>query len=149
MRIHQLPFLAFFVLLLGGCAATGSRSPSAGPVLYPNASYNTMGESKARQEVAVCTASATGAGLAPEQQDNAVAHGAAKGAAVGGVTGAVGALVRGRSLEQAVERGAGGAVVGAAAGATAGAFKEKPNQTYRHYIQRCLRDKGLEVIGWN
>ncbi len=108
-----------------------------------------MGEGKAREEISSCTSNALAAGLTPEQQDNAVAHGAAKGAAVGGVIGSVGALVRGRGLETVVERGAQGAVVGGAAGATAGAFKEKPNQTYRHYIQRCLSDRGLDVIGWN
>jgi outer membrane lipoprotein SlyB len=38
---------------------------------------------------------------------------------------------------------------GTAKGATAGALRDKPNQTYRHFVQRCLRDKGLDVIGWN
>ena len=39
--------------------------------------------------------------------------------------------------------------LGALAGAVAGAFKDKPSSTYRHYVQRCLSDKGFDVIGWN
>jgi hypothetical protein len=31
----------------------------------------------------------------------------------------------------------------------AGAFHEKPSVTFRHYVQRCLKDKGYDVIGWN
>jgi hypothetical protein len=30
-----------------------------------------------------------------------------------------------------------------------GAFHEKPSSTYRHFVQRCLKDKGFDVIGWN
>lgn len=134
---------------LTACAATGSASPKAGPVLYPNAAFNTIGEARARDEVSHCTSKALSAGLTPEENDNAVARGAAKGAAVGGVMGAVGAAVHGRSLEGVLGTGAAGAAIGGAGGATAGAFHEKPNQTYRHFIQRCLHDKGLDVIGWN
>ncbi len=89
------------------------------------------------------------AGLTPEEKDNAVAHGAEKGAAVGGVAAAVGALVRGRGVDGVIERGAQGAAVGGSAGAVAGAFHDKPSSTYRHYVQRCLKDKGYDVIGWN
>lgn len=145
-------FYAFALLmsaLLAGCATTGSGSPSAKPVFYPNATLNRVGEAKAHDEAQACMARAQDAGLSPEEQTNAVAHGAAKGAAVGGVAGAVGALVRGRGVERVVERGAAGAAVGGSAGAVAGSFKEKPNHTYRHFVQRCLTDKGFDVIGWN
>lgn len=137
------------MLAVTGCATTGASSPSARPVFYPNATLNRVGQDKANQAADACMAQARTAGLSPEEKDNAVAHGAAKGAAVGGVVGAVGALVRGRGAERVVESGAGGAVVGGAAGATAGAFHEKPNSAYRHYVQRCLKDQGFDVIGWN
>ncbi|MFZ3127205.1 MAG: glycine zipper family protein [Rhodoferax sp.] len=137
-------------LLLTACAASsGPNSPNAGPVLYPNATYNSLGEARARDEVATCTGRASAAGLTPEEKDNAVAQGATKGAAVGGVAGAVSAAVRGRSLENVLGSGAAGAAIGGSAGATAGAFHNKPSQTYRHFVQRCLHDKGLDVIGWN
>ncbi len=132
-----------------GCATTGASSPSARPVFYPNTALNKVGAEQANREADTCMGQAKSAGLTPEEKDNAVAHGAAKGAAMGGVGGAVSALVNGRGLEKTVERGAAGAVVGGSVGAVAGAFHEKPSGTYRHYVQRCLKDKGFDVIGWN
>jgi outer membrane lipoprotein SlyB len=137
------------ILLLGGCATKGAGSPSAQPVFYPNATLNRVGEAKARDEAQACMARAADAGLTPEEQTNAVARGAGKGAAMGGVAGAVGALVRGRGVEGVVGSGAAGAAVGGSVGAVGGAFHEKPSQTYRRFVQRCLSDKGFDVIGWN
>lgn len=134
--------------LLTGCATTGPSSPSARPVFYPNATLNRVGDAQAQSDSDQCMNNAKSAGLTPEEKDNAVAHGAAKGAAVGGVAGAVSALVRGRP-DRAIENGAAGVAVGGSAGAVAGAFHEKPSGTFRHYAQRCLKDKGYDVIGWN
>ena len=132
--------------VLAGCAAPGGRGEH--PVLYPNAAYKAMGETAARQHLDQCVALARQSGLQPS--DNAAASGAVRGAAVAGVTGAVGSLVFGRgNLDDAVKRGAQGAVVGAAGGATAGAMSERPNSTYRQFVQRCASEKGLDVIGWN
>lgn len=94
-------------------------------------------------------AQAAAAGLTPEEKNNSVMRGAEKGAGIGGVAAAVGTLVRGQSIERVVENGAAGAVVGGATGATAGAMSKKPSSTYRNFVQRCLKDKGYEVIGWN
>jgi hypothetical protein len=146
-RVYLLVLLLPVTLL--GCATSGSGSSSAKPVFYPNATLNRVGEGKARDEAQACMARAQDAGLTPEESTNAVAHGAGKGAAVGGVAGAVGALVRGRGVERVVQSGAAGAAVGGSAGAVAGAFKDKPNPTYRRFVQRCLTDKGFDVIGWN
>lgn len=134
--------------LLAGCATTGPSSPSARPVFYPNATLNRVGTAEAQRQADLCMSNAMSAGLTPDEKTNAVQTGAAKGAAVGGVGAAVGALVRGRG-GHALEAGVQGAAVGGAAGAVAGSFHEKPNSTYRHYVQRCLKDKGFDVIGWN
>lgn len=143
IRTIDRPALAALLALgslLAGCATTSHDQP----VLYPNAAYKAMGESAARQHLDQCVALARQSGLQPG--DNA----AASGAAVAGVTGAVGSMVFGRSgLEDAVKRGAQGAVVGAAGGATAGAMSQRPNSTYRQFVQRCAAEKGLDVIGWN
>lgn len=141
--------VALPMVWLGGCATQGAGSPSAQPVFYPNATLNRVGEAKARDEAQVCMARAADAGLTPEEQTNAVARGAGKGAAMGGVAGAVGALVRGRGVERVIGSGAAGAAVGGSVGAVGGAFHEKPNQTYRRFVHRCLSDKGFDVIGWN
>jgi uncharacterized protein YcfJ len=135
-------------VLLSACASHGASSPSARPVFYPNATLNRVGEAQAQSDSDQCSSNAKNAGLTPDEKDNAVARGAVKGAAIGGTVGAVSALVRGHPV-QAVENGVAGAAVGGAAGAVAGSFHEKANATYRHYVQRCLKDLGYDVIGWN
>jgi hypothetical protein len=148
---HRLPALlglSLAFVVLAGCAHRGARSPDARPVLYPNAAFKQMGEGRAQDELELCIAAARRAGLTPEEQDNAAGRGAAKGAAVVGTVAAVGSLMRGRSIDSAATAGARGAVVGGATGAVAGSFNEQPNMTYRHFVQRCASEKGLEVIGW-
>lgn len=137
------------LLLLAGCATTGPSSPSARPVFYPNATLDRIGNAAAQQETDRCIASAQAAGLTPEEKSGNVEKGAVKGAAAGGTAAAVNALIHGRGVGRAVVSGAEGAVVGGSVGAVAGSFQDKPNPTYRNYVQRCLRDKGLDVIGWN
>jgi hypothetical protein len=134
---------------LTGCATTGAASPSARPVFYPNAKLNQVGQPVANADADACMGAARDAGLTPDEKNNAVAHDAAKGAAVGGVAGAVSGLFTGRSLENSAERGVAGAAVGGSVGAVNGAFNNKPSHTYRNYVQRCLKDKGYDVIGWN
>jgi outer membrane lipoprotein SlyB len=135
--------------LLSGCATTGSRSPSARPVFYPNAKLNNVGQASANADADACISAAESANLSPEEKNSAVAHDAAKGAAMGGVAGAVGGLVTGHGIETSVKRGVAGAAVGGSVGAVNGAFDNRPNQSFRHYVQRCLKDKGYDVIGWN
>ncbi len=140
-------------LLLGGlaaCASTGANSPSARPVLYPNATLNRVGEAQGRAEAEACMARAVSAGLTPDEKNNAVARGAGVGAATGAVVSAVGALITGRGGEGVVRAGAAGAAVGGSAGAVQGAFRnDRPSGTYRNFVQRCLSERGFEVIGWN
>jgi hypothetical protein len=148
MHYRVTTVLGLALLVLGGCAHRGARNPDARPVLYPNAAFNRMGENQAQDEVELCMAAARRAGLTPQEQDNAVGRSAAKGAAVVGTAAAVGSLVRGGSVDNAVTAGARGAAVGGATGAVAGSFNEKPNMTYRRFVQRCVSEKGLEIIGW-
>jgi hypothetical protein len=136
------------VVLSVGCA-TGSQSLGAAPVLYPNAAMNRMGDAAAKAEVAACVQKAQAAGLSPAAQNNAAGQGAARGGAMAGVAGVVGGLVSGRGLESSVLQGVSTAAVGAAAGAVGGAMQSQPNTTYRQFVQRCVSEKGLDVIGWN
>lgn len=158
MTMRQLPLhrplvasasLLMVVLAVAGCAATGSQSPYARPVLYPNATLNRVGEAVARAEVDACMARAQSAGLSPVEQNNAVGQRAGQGAAVAGVAAAVGALVTGRNFDSILTSGVAGAAVGGSAGAVSGAMQSRPSSLYRQYVQRCVSDKGFEVIGWN
>lgn len=147
-RIHQISLSLAATLVLGACA-TGAHSPSARPVLYPNAKYNQVGETKARSEVDVCISKAQQAGLTPDDKNNSVATGAARGAATAGVAAAVGTLISGQNIDHAARNAAGAAAVGASAGAVNGSFNDRANPTYRRFIERCMSEKGFEIIGWN
>ncbi len=147
-RLMQAAALSAFALLTG-CAATGPNSASAKPVLYPNATLNRIGEAQGRAEVDGCVSRAQQAGLTADQKTNEVGRRAGEGAAVAGVASAVGALITGRSSD-VLRAGATGAAIGGSAGAVSGSFhNDKPNATYRQFVQRCLQEKGLDVIGWN
>lgn len=154
MHFFAKPGLACVAALLlsglAGCASTGTHSPSARPVLYPNATLNRVGDAQGRAEVDACMGRAVSAGLTPDEKTNAVARGAGVGAATGAVASAVGALITGRGGEGVIRAGAAGAAVGGSAGAVQGAFRnDRPNSTYRNFVQRCLAERGFEVIGWN
>lgn len=126
------------VLLAIGCAR------SLSPVLYPNETLNRAGRDQAERDIAACRALADEWVHGTATRD--VARGTAVGGAAGAAVGAVGGAVSGR--------GAGaGAAVGAATGATAGAIhgavkQTEPTPVYRAYVERCLKDRGYDVIGW-
>jgi citrate synthase len=74
-----------------------------------------------------------------------VVRGTAEGAAVGGAGGAAAGAVLG-SLGR-------GAAVGAAGGAAVALMREifrsrEPDPVFRRFVERCLREKGYEPIGW-
>ena len=154
MTDHHLKHSAWplplaILLLLAGCATTGPNSPSAKPVLYPNATLTRVGEAQGRLEADNCIAKAAQAGLRPDQKTNEVGRRAGEGAAVAGVASVVGALITGRGSD-VLRAGATGAAVGGSAGAVSGAFhNDKASPVYRQFVQRCLSEKGFDVIGWN
>ncbi len=131
-------------LVLAGLLALGGCASSQSPVLYPNAKLKQVGREQASRDIEECRK------LADDYVQSTAAKDVAKGAAVGGAAGAaigaVGGAVSGR--------GAGtGAAVGAATGATAGAVhgaakQTEPSPVYKRYVDRCLRERGYEVIGW-
>jgi hypothetical protein len=136
------------VVLVAACATT--QQASSRPLLYPNATFNKMGQAAADAEVTACIGKAQAAGLSPTAETNAAAHGAATGGVMAGVAGVVGGLISGRSLESSIAQGAAGAVVGGATGAAGGAMRpNQANPLYRNFVQRCISEKGLESIGWN
>ena len=149
-RFFPLAAIAALVLGLAGCASTSADSASARPVLYPNATLSRVGEAQGRMEVNACLSRAQASGLSPSQNTNAVGRRAGEGAATAGVASVVGALITGRGSEGVLRAGAAGAAIGGSAGAVSGAFhNDRPNGVYRNFVQRCLSEKGFDVIGWN
>jgi len=114
-------------LLMLGCARLQH------PVLYPNTHLQQVGQQQAEQDIAVCRE------MAEAHVQSSAGREIARDTAIGGVGGAaVGAV-----------GGAVGAATGATAGLLSGLFKKTaPSPAYKDFVDRCLRERGYEVVGW-
>ncbi|MCA9471064.1 MAG: hypothetical protein MRJ96_09225 [Nitrospirales bacterium] len=129
------------------CCVLFSGCSSSKPVLYPNQAYQEVGKEKAEQDIALCEE------LAEQyvQQSNKGEQVAGKtviGGAAGAASGAVGGAITGNVGVGA----AAGAAVGATYGLLRGIFASggpEANPTYRKFVDRCLREKGYEPMGWD
>jgi hypothetical protein len=136
MRGRYLGLSILLIVLVPGCAKR--------PVLYPNAHLQSVGVAASKAEIEECMALADAADLG----NNAVLEAGTKtagGAAVGGATGAVAGAISGRPGF--------GAAIGASTGAVSGFFSwlfgaAEPEPIYKQYVDRCLRDRGFDTIGW-
>ncbi len=137
--MKKLPFLTLAAAIALAACATTQR-----PVLYPNAHLKNVGDATAQRDIDQCMYLANDSGVS--KSNNQVVKRGAEGAAVGAAAAGVGTLIRGGSVGQGA---AAGAAVGGAAGAVHGAFRNDVNPTYRHFVQRCLRERGYDVIGWD
>lgn len=136
MRILSGVILATCVLL-AGCA-------DKRPVLYPNARLKQVGADAAQRDVDECLRLAREGG-ADDDRGAEVAKSTAGGAAVGGAVGAATGAVLG-NLGRGAAAGAAG---GAAGGLVHGAFNSSnPDPVFKGWVDRCLREKGYEPIGW-
>lgn len=140
IRLLSIVLPGSLLFLLAACSA-----PS--PVLYPNAKLNESGQVEAQRNIEECKqlASAGGADPASGQVARSVGN-TAIGGATGGTSGAVGGAILGAAGR--------GAAVGAATGATAGFIRSifsspKPSGAYINFVDRCLRERGYEPIGWD
>ena len=137
---------------LTGILLTVSACSSMRPTLYPNEQWQKVGAAQADRDIDDCEAKAeeyvkTGGQAGPMAIETAKNIGV--GAAVGAASGAVGGAIYGNPTQ--------GAAAGAAGGATAGLVgtlfgwmfsRSEPDPTYRNFVERCLRDKGYDPIGW-
>ncbi len=113
------------------------------PMLYPNAHLNRVGQAQAQQDIDVCCRMADA--YVKSEPGKEVAKDAAKTGTVGAATGAAAGAVWGNAGRGA----AAGAAGGIAAGATQGIFNSRdPSPVFKNYVDRCLREKGYEPIGW-
>jgi len=133
-------------LFVAAAIAVGACSISCAPqrpVLYPNAHYQSAGAAVAQRDIDECMARA--ANFAQGGAGTEVARSAGAGAAIGAAAGAAAGAVYGRAGKGA----AAGAAGGGAGGAMRGILRSRsPDATTRRFVERCLRDKGYETIGW-
>lgn len=125
--------VSFVLLSLVGCAS--------GPQLYPNEKLKRVGKDQADRDIKECENMADN--YLKSSKGKQVAKSAGAGAVVGAAVGGAFGLLTGN-----VGRGLGqGAVIGGAGGAARGAVS--PDQIKRNFVNRCLAEKGYEVIGWD
>lgn len=135
MNLRKLSIL-ILLFFLTACAAQR-------PVLYPNNHLKAVGEAQAKQDIDDCIRQAENyVKTHPEAKiAESTAKGGVTGAVVGGAVGAVtGNLGRGLGA---------GAAGGAAWGFMRGLFKSaEPSPVQKEFVNRCLKEKGYEPIGW-
>lgn len=133
---------AVAILVAASLATTACRSYE--PVLYPNKKLEHVYQDEVDRDIAFCEANAKEYVENPSRARRAAGD-ATEGAVVGGATGAAAGAVLG-----SVGRGAGaGAAAGAAGGLARGIFTSRdPSPTYKRFVERCLSERGYEVIGW-
>lgn len=127
-----------FAAVLGGCAHKQR------PVLYPNEHLKQMGNAQAQTDVDECMRLATEYG-ADSSSGGRVAKQTAGGAIVGGAVGAAAGAVLG-SAGRGLAAGAAGGGAGGLARGTLSSDQKDP--VFRQFVDRCLREKGYEPIGW-
>jgi outer membrane lipoprotein SlyB len=138
--MFKIILILAIALAMAGCSATR-------PVLYPNEHLNAVGRDAADRDIADCMALAESAGAnAGSGSAGHVATTTAVGAALGAATGVVGGAIVGSPGT--------GAAVGAASGGTAGLLggifsRPQHSPAFENFVNRCLRDRGYEPMGWN
>lgn len=134
----RLVLLLLFGLLTVACAPK--------PILYSNLHYKEVGEDAANRDIEQCSEMAKDAGATASQgKTGQVAGSTAAGGAIGSASGAVGGAILGHPGK--------GAMVGAASGATAGFLRglfrrSPPSNAYKQFVNRCLKDLGYDLVGW-
>lgn len=138
-RLAAILSVGMVAMALSSCASGPKR-----PVFYPNSHIQSVGRAQGERDIDACMALARDYGV-NQNKDGEIGKRAAKGGILGGVGAGAWGLVRG----EAGERAAAGAAAGAATGATVGAFESTElSPTFKRFVQRCLSERGYDVIGW-
>ncbi|BCS89532.1 hypothetical protein [Pseudodesulfovibrio sediminis] len=138
LRPLLLLALIGLVLMAAGC---GKKRP----VLYPNAHLESVGMQVAQADIDACILKAEEAGAAAIDGNEAAGK-VATSAGIAAAAGAVFAAIIGNDVGRTAAA-AGGA---AAAGQTVSEAVNSgdPAAIHKQFVDRCLRDKGYDVIGW-
>lgn len=137
-KIFLSLFCFILILIFIGSCATRSV-----PVLYPNAYLKSVSKDQVEKDVEECERLADE--YVAKNPGGDVAGSTVAGGAAGAVVEGAGGAVTGN-----VGLGAGvGSATGAAVGLIRGISKSsKPSPVYKNFVNRCLKEKGYEPIGW-
>lgn len=137
MKIQHAGWLVLAAALMLGC--TEKR-----PVLYPNDRLQQVGNDAVQRDIDACIRLAQEGG-ADSDKGMEIAKDTAGGALIGGAAGTAAGAVLG-SLGRGAAAGAAG---GAAVGLTKGILQSgDPDPVFKNFVDRCLREKGYDPIGW-
>jgi len=142
--VGRLVFAIAFIVLIG-CATRR-------PVFYPNEQFKRAGSAVAESDTTECMQRAGEYVAADGRVGSAVkgvATESATSATIGAAAGAAGGAIVGRAGTAAAVGAAGGGAAGATRSLIHGLTgKRSPSPVYRNFVDRCLRDKGYDPIGW-
>jgi hypothetical protein len=137
--------------LLLSIAALAVACATPRPVLYPNATLERVGREQSQREIDECLAFAEqDVGADSSAAGKRMAKVTAERTATGAATGAAVDAAMGRSAA----RGAAGGAAGAATYTVVGAIlhprplRGRPDPVFQRYVNRCLHERGYDVIGW-
>jgi hypothetical protein len=136
--------LCFLPIALQSCS-------SQRPVLYPNQQLQRVGSGAADRDINECMERAeqyiSSGGGSDTLEQAAVGGGA--GATIGAAAGAAGGAVWGHAGTGAAAGAAGGGAAGVTRGLIRGLTRKRsPSPVYKSFVNRCLREKGYDPIGW-
>ncbi len=141
----MIPTPKIAALSIALCIAVFSSCASKQPAFYPNDHLKRVGQAQALADIDECVQFANDYGVKNKQAEK-VAKETARDGAAGAAAGAVISAVTGGNVGQSAAAGAAG---GGVIGLIRGMFDSgEPTPVFRQYVDKCLRDKGYEVIGW-
>lgn len=132
----HIALLCVFTLLTG-CSAKR-------PVLYPNEQLKTIGQTKANQAIDDCIRSAEEYKVSASKSGE-IAKDTGKAGIIGAATGAVIGVLTGDFGRAAAIGGAGAATATMGSGVMR---SDDPDALFKQFVEQCLREKGLQPLGW-
>lgn len=133
----MLPLITLALLVIS-CPACAKK-----PALYANDHYKEVGETKASEDIQYCLDLAEKS-VGKESRGKTSVKTGVKSGLIGGAVGFGIGIVTGSPGSSALA----GAAGGAAGGAVGGAVRDNTDSVYRNFVERCLREKGYDPIGW-
>jgi hypothetical protein len=137
MKMQHAAWLLMLPVMILGCAEKR-------PVLYPNDRLQQVGHEAAQRDIDECLRSAKQGG-ADSDKGAEIAKDTAGGALVGGAVGTATGAVMGNLGRGAAAGAAGGAAFGLSKGLLQSG---DPDPILKNFVDRCLREKGYDPIGW-
>jgi hypothetical protein len=140
--ILQIMMIAPLLMATAGCA-------SHRPLLASNAHLTRVGPDVGERDIDDCMERAKVASSEGGSSGNEnVVAGTAASSVVGAAAGGAGGAVFGHAAQGAAAGAAGGAAASLTAALLRVLFSPKPPDTFRPFVDRCLREKGYEPEGW-